>query len=1053
MSVTRSASSTGERPEAMRVWLLGGFKVSVGLRTVDQRSWRLKKAATTVKLLALSPGHRIHREQVMEALWPHLGRRAASNNLRRTLHAARRALDPTARSLYLTSENEQLVLCPNGNLWVDMQVFEEAASTARRSRDPAAYRAAIDLYSGDLLPEERYEAWTEGRREELRQLYLALLVELAGLYEERTEYGAAIETLLGATAKEPTLEEAHAALMRLHALSGRPEQALSQYERLTHILSRELGTQPGDTTMRVREEILDGRLLLSRPTSPPQEEPPDPGKHNLPAARTTFVGRERAMVEVKRMLAMTRLLTLMGTGGSGKSRLALEVATDLVSAYPDGVRLVELAPLSEPSLVTQVVCGTLGVREQPNRPLADVLIEVLRGKEMLLVLDNCEHLVDAVASLVDTLLATCPKLRVLATSREALNVQGESRWTVPALSLPDPHRSRTVRELEGSESVRLFVERASQRDPAFALDSGNVQAVAEVCRRLDGIPLALELAAARVRVLTVDEIASRLENSLTLLTDGGRTALPRQRTLRGTLDWSYELLSEVEKKLFGRLSIFAGGWTLEAGELVGAGDGIDRDEVLDLLSKLVDKSLVVFELDAGSAPRYRMLEPVRQYAQEKLEELGDAAAVRHWHAEWYLAFAMEAEDVLIGPHSLGWLDRLETEHDNLRAALANFIERGDAARGLRLAGALGEFWRIRGHLREGLRWLEAALATDEKSAMPARVKVLTHAGWIAWELVDFERSAAFSKESLALSRKLGDTNGAAFALYNLGMVAIYDHMRADEAWALFEESLALRRELGDKTGTGRALQKMGLISVVRHDFGLAEKLHEESLGLAHNTDDKVGATLALWLGGLASLGLHDYQSAWERCTEGLILARQGGYTHAIALMMHALAALAGVQGQPVRSARLWGAAESTLDGLGFSLGPAERSHYAPYVAAARARLDEKAWEAAWAEGKAMPPEDAIDYALSGEERPLTTTVEPGKALPERQTAALTRREHEVAMLVARGLPTNRQIAAELFISQRTAETHMRNILKKLELGSRAELAAWATERALFDERE
>src|SRR5829696_6984575 len=594
MSGPRHGSVGGEA-EAVRIWLLGGFGVSIGSRSIQKGSWRLRNAAALVKLLSLAPGHRMHREQVMDLLWPDLGKKAASNNLRQTLHAARGTLDPTAASRYLASEDEALVLCPGDSPWVDIEVFEEATLTARRSRDPAAYRAAIDLYAGDLLPEDRYEAWAEGRREELRQLYLALLIELAGLYEERDEHPLAIEALRKATAKEPTFEEAHLGLMRLHALSGQPERALAQYERLRDALVRGLGTQPGAITHRLRDEIAAGRLAPTPPAGDRlAEEPSSAGRHNLPASRTSFVGREREMVEVKRTLSMTRLLTLTGAGGSGKTRLALEVGRDIVGVYPDGVWLVELAPLSEPELVAQEVAGTLEVPERPGEPLTDTLVDALGDKGLLLVLDNCEHLVEAAAQLVDALLDSCPRLRVLATSREPLDIRGEALWQVPPLSLPATTDGESrVEGLTRYEAVRLFVDRARLRLPDFGLTQENAGVVARVCRKLDGIPLAIELATARMGALAVEQVAQRLEGSLGLLTGGSRTAEPRQQTLRATLDWSYDLLSEVEQALFRRLSVSAGGWTLEAAEAACSGGVIEQEVVLDLLGGLVDKSLVV----------------------------------------------------------------------------------------------------------------------------------------------------------------------------------------------------------------------------------------------------------------------------------------------------------------------------------------------------------------------------------------------------------------------------------------------------------------------------
>jgi predicted ATPase/DNA-binding SARP family transcriptional activator/DNA-binding CsgD family transcriptional regulator len=1041
----------GRKPETVRVKLLGGFRISVGSRTIGEDGWRLRKARSLIKLLALAPGHRMHREQIMEWLWPDLDPKAAANNLHYALHVARRVLEPASAtsSCQLQFHGNRLALCPDGSLWIDVEAFEAAAATARRTREPTAYQTALNLYAGDLLPGDRYENWAEDRRRELREAVLSLLVELATLHEEREEFELAIEALRRAIAVEPVREEAHAGLMRLHALSGRHAEALRQYEQLRELLSQELCTEPSTASRRLREEILEGWFPPS--PSPARsttengrsaEGPPGITRHNLPADRSSFVGREREVLEAKRELAMTRLLTLIGTGGCGKTRLAVAVAKDLVSAYPDGAWLVKLAPLSEPELVPQAVAEALSVREQPGRPLDATLADHLRTKEMLLILDNCEHLVEAAADLEDGLLDACPRLRVLATSREAMRIPGEVVWRVPSLSAPDPEDPASAEELGCYEAVRLFLERARSRRPGFELTEENAGTVAEICRRLDGIPLAIELAAARVGVLSVEQIAARLDDSLGLLRSGGRTSELRHQTLRGTLDWSYALLNPAEKNLFCKLSVFAGGWTLEAVDAVEAGNGIGDGEVLDLLSGLVDKSLVVTETPqgAGDALRYSMLSPVRQYGREQLEESGDAETARGRHALWCLAFAEEAEPQLVGAEQAGWLERLETEHDNLRAALGWFLERGEAEQGLRLTGALGEFWRVRGHLREGLRWLEEALASGGDTS-PARAKALVHAGWIAWERVDFERSRAFSEEALAASRGLGYKEGAAAALYNLGMIAIYDQIRPREAWTLFEESLALRRELGDTVGAGRTLQRIGLIAVVGQDFERAAALYEESLGLARESGDRLGLVLALWLGALTALGRGDHRRVKALCEEGLDLARQLRNTHALVLITHVLAASAGSHGRPVRSARLWGAAESLLDTLGLTLGPAEHHHYGPYLAAARAQLGPKAWEAAWAQGRAMPLEEVVEYALTEEEQAPTTIPASEEPSTGREPVALTRREREIAVQVARGL-TNRQIATELVISEHTVATHIGKILKKLRLHSRAQIAVW-----------
>jgi predicted ATPase/DNA-binding SARP family transcriptional activator len=560
-------------PEMLRVWLLGDFRVSVGSRLIEEGQWRLRKAAGLIKLLSLEPGNRMHRERVMDLLWPNLEAEAATNNLHRTLHATRHVLEPqvpAADSCYLRFRAEQLELCPEGALWVDAKAFEEAAATARRARDPAAYRAAVDLYAGELLPGDRYEAWAEDRRQDLRLTYLSLLLEMTRLHEEREDYEPAIEALGRVVAEEPAHEGAHTGLVRLYALGGRRDEALKQYERFREDLRRKFAREPNAASRRLHEEILADRFPPTHPSGErPTEDADGDRRHNLPVAQSSFVGRERELVEVKRALAMTRLLTLTGAGGCGKTRLALEVAGDLVGAYPDGVWLVELAPLSDPALVSNAVAAALGVRERPDLPLTAALVDSIGSKQMLLVLDNCEHLIDACARLVDTLLRSCKHLRVLATSREALGVAGEANWLVPSLTVPDAGHLPAAQSPAQYEAVRLFVDRARSRLPAFVLTPENAPAVVKVCRRLDGIPLAIELATARMTALTVEQIAGRLEDSLGLLTTGSRTAAPRQRTLKATLAWSYELLSEPERKLFGRLSVFAGGWTLEAAKAVG----------------------------------------------------------------------------------------------------------------------------------------------------------------------------------------------------------------------------------------------------------------------------------------------------------------------------------------------------------------------------------------------------------------------------------------------------------------------------------------------------
>jgi predicted ATPase/DNA-binding SARP family transcriptional activator/DNA-binding CsgD family transcriptional regulator len=1095
--VEHKPSDTKE-PEVIRIGLLGGFRVSVGSRAIEEGAWRLRKAASLVKLLALAPGHRLHRERVMDLLWPELGAKAASNNLRQVLHVVRRTFEqvPSTAHSYLELQGDQLLLCPGGQLWVDVDAFEGTAATARRSREAAAYRAAIDLYAGELLPGDRYEEWTEGRREELRQLYLALLTELAGLYEEREEYERGIEALRRVLSEEPAREGTHISLMRLYVLSGQRQEAILQYERLRTSLTRELDAEPGAESRRLYEEIRAGGSLAAASADDPSKRAVDPAPHNLPVPLTSFVGREREMVEARRLLSMTRLLTLAGAGGSGKTRLALEIARDLAGLYPDGVWFVELSPLSEPGLVAQEVAGALEVQERPGQPLTGTLVDGLRDREMLLVLDNCEHLIDAASRLADELLYSCPRLRVLATSRETLGIQGEVVWQVRPLSLPETDGGASIESLMRYEAVRLFVDRARLRLPDFGLTEANAGAVSRVCRKLDGIPLAIELATARMGALVVDQVAQRLEGSLDVLSAGSRTAEPRQQTLRATIDWSHELLSEPERALFRRLSIFAGGWTLEAAEAVCSGEGIDEGDVLDLLGGLVDKSLVVVGAPTGIAARYRMLEPIRQYAREKLEESRETDEVRGRHAAFFLALSEEAEPELSGSQQRTWVERLEGEHDNLREALSWVLEREEADPAQRFGGALWRFWFSQGYLSEGRRWMEQILTRGEPSPTPARVKALEGLGWLAQSQGDPGLVRATFEEMLGLSRRLGDKGNVATALNSLGGQAMLrgDHGLArvlleenlsvlqeleDErnaatplkrfhvlyllaflalneeddparATALWEESLALARQVGDSYRIGTTLSNMGYSALLQGDNELAKALCEETLTFAHELGsagvELVPETLVNL--GLAALGLGDHERAGAYFEEAMTLSQSMGKKPTIINILEGMASLAGTRGEATRAARLWGAAEAAREVTAITLPPGDRRLHEPYLAAARSRQGDAAWEEMLIEGRAMSLDQAAGYALSKERADPATMPDPRKQQAGEPTDDLTRREREVAVLVAGGL-TNRQVSTRLGISERTAGNHVARILRKLNLRSRAQIATWASEHRLL----
>jgi predicted ATPase/DNA-binding winged helix-turn-helix (wHTH) protein len=687
-------------------------------------------------------------------------------------------------------------------------------------------------------------------------------------------------------------------------------------------------------------------------------------KYNLPQQLTRFIGREKEIAEVRTLLDKTRLLTLTGSGGCGKTRLSLQVAAGLLKSYADGVWLVELAAVTDPHLVPQTVATGLGLKEELNRSLTQTLTVHLKSKHLLLLLDNAEHLLAACAQLAEVVLTQCAQVTMLVTSREALGIAGELTYRVPPLSMPDPKRDATPESLAKYESAQLFIERALFRMPQFAVNRENAPALAALCYRLDGIPLAIELAAARVRSMSPEELNQRLDHRFGLLTGGSRTALPRQQTLRSAIDWSYDLLNDAEQALFRRLSVFAAGWTLGAVQAFSAGPSIDEDTVLDLLTSLVEKSLVVAEERKG-ATRYWLLETMRAYARDRLRESGEEAEWQSRHLAYFVALAEEAEPQLTGADQEAWLDRLETEHDNLRSALAwSSTAGGDRAGGVRLAGALSWFWYVRGYLGEGRGWLSGSLAAAG-DGLPAasRAKALHGAGVLASEQGDYSAARALHWESLAIRRVLGDRRGIAVSLSNLGVMA---EEQSDYAAArvLRQESLALFRELGDQRGVAALLNNLGVVADEQGDYAAARALHEESLAIRRHLGDRMGIAISLNNLGLVARGQGEYAGAHELHGEALAIRCELGDRRGIAASLEGLANVAFALAKPYRAARCWGAAERLREEIGAPLPLSERARYDNQVAAGRAASnDDPAFELAWREGRAMSLEQAIVFAL------------------------------------------------------------------------------------------
>ncbi len=762
---------------------------------------------------------------------------------------------------------------------------------------------------------------------------------------------------------------------------------------------------------------------------------------NLPLQLSSLVGREREIAEVEELLGSTRLLTLTGPGGSGKTRLALAVGNELVEGFENGVWLVKLAPLSDPDLVPQAVASVLGIRETPGTALVDSLCVHLASREPLLVLDNCEHLVGACASLVETLVRSCPRLRILATSREALGVRGETLFAVPPLSLPDPRRLSAMESLGGYEAARLFVERARAVRPEFEITEQNAMAVAQICYRLDGIPLAIELAAARVKMLSAEQIASRMDESFRLLSGGGRTAMPHHRTLRATMDWSHELLGEDERTLFRKLCVFAGGFTLEAGEAVGSGGSLEENEVLEVLSQLADKSLVLVMEQDGEI-RYRLLEMVRQYGRDLLWESGEEEATRERHATWCLAFAEEAERGLSGPDQAWWLTRLETELDNLRIALQWSLEENAVAElGLRLAASLWSFWLMRGYLSEGRKWLESGISRSSPTTTLA--KALNVVGSLALSQGKYGEAIVSLERSVDLYRELEDSEGLASSLANLGFAAMLGERADVPVQALLEEAMRLRPELRDPSTVATVLAFAGMVTGTQGQWNRAAALYEEGLALYREVGEPGGILSCLQPLGIIALIQADYQAAAPLLRESLHLACEVDYKVIIQYSFFGLGAVASGQGHPTRAARLWAATEVMNETYGTTLSPmvSALTNHEDRLSAVRAQLGEEEFAAGWSEGRAMPPEQAIEYAL---ERPTTPRTDAPPAYP----LGLSAREVEVIALLAKGM-TNARIAKELYISPRTVNAHLRSIYHKLGFSTRAEATRFASEYGLL----
>ena len=939
------ALTAGTKPGKLTFSLLGPLEVAAA---GDPLPLRGRRERALLAYLLLHVNEVVSRDRLVDFLWGERPPETAANALQVAVHGLRRLLGPDR--IETRGAGYRLRVEP-GEL--DLTRFRELVERAH-SQGPvdaaATLREALALWRGEPLADVAGPAFVRDEADRLKDLRLTALEARIDADLAAGRDADLVPELEELIAEEPFRERLRAQLITALYRSGRQADALAAYQAARRTLADELGIDPSPELQELERAVLRHDPSLAPPAPQPARPPT-----NLPAPATPLVGRalERAAVSALLRSGDVRLLTLTGPGGTGKTRLALAVAEDVLEQFPDGVCFVPLARLRDPALVPSAIARAVGVEERGTTPLMEVLARDLHAKRTLLVLDNFEHVSDA-ALVVSELVSAAPALKALVTSRAPLHLSGEHEYPVPPLPLPDPRRLDDAEVLATNEAVALFVARARAARPDFRLDD-DARAVADVCVALEGLPLALELAAARVKTLPVATLRERLVRRLPVLVGGPRDVDERQQTLRAAIGWSHDLLSAEEQQLFRRLSVFSGGFDLAAAQAVA-------QVGFEALDALADKSLL--RRVTSEEPRFDMLETIREYAAERLEEDGpDGESVRRRHAEHFLELAEEADRHLTGADAARWLDRLEREHDNFRAAIAFAAASRAADVELRLATALRYFWWWRGHLSEGRRWLEAALARGGHVEPSVRARALRTTAVLVSRQGEAARSKQLYGEALELFREIGDTHSAARTLAELGAAALGegDH---ETATRLFEEVIPLFREAGDERALTVTLSNLAAAASLQGDYERGRTLTEEVVSLLRERAQR--DQLAMSLHNLARVCARqgDLDEASTRLAESLEIAVELGYREVIAYCLEGAAELAAARGDAERAARLLGAGDALFEALGVAIGPEEADGYAQTVARLGAELGERQLDAVRAEGRAVLTDDALADAFS-----------------------------------------------------------------------------------------
>jgi non-specific serine/threonine protein kinase len=951
----------------LEVRLLGKFEVRRDGRTIAITS---RPAQSLFAYLILHAGTAHRREKLAGMLWPDSLEETARDNLRHALWRVRKALEAGASTRFLKADDLSIGFQATADYWLDAAALEKTDETTAVDQ----LIAALSEYHGELLP-GFYDEWVMLEREHLYSIFEHQMARLMSLLQEEKRWLDVLEwgerwIKLG---QKP--EPAYRALMSAHAAKGDMSRVAAIYERCVKSL-KEFGIEPSEQTRALYERLRSGKETFeARSATVVTEKRKEAPKTNLPVPLTSFVGREKEISEVVDLLKEKRLLTLTGSGGVGKTRLAIEASNRLVNEFEAGISWVDLVGLSDASLVPQAVARVADVREIPNQPVVEVLIDAFQAKQILFVLDNCEHLISACAELADRLLSGCQHLKILATSREPLDILGETIWPVPSLSLPDRQESLAAKTLHQFESIRLFVDRATSVQPKFSLGDQNASAVVQICNRLSGMPLAIELAAARVKMISVDEIARRLDDRFSLLTSGNRTALPRHQTLRATIDWSYDLLTEPEQILFRRLAVFAGGFKLEAAEVIAGRGELEHGEIFELLGRLVDKSLVIAEQSVlTEGTRFRLLETIRQYAHEKLEEK-EGTRIRDVHLEFFTDFVEEAEPHLELAEQGVWLDRLELEMDNIRAAIDWALASAQVTPALRLVAGLRRFWLIRNHDYEGFERMTAILGRlDALQPTSARLKALNAYFFMLWPHGRLIEAQALIDEALRLGTTLNDDWNTAFSLLWAGVSATEqaDYSRAQ---SYLEQSIERWRKIGAKSYEAITLNFLGELGMFQNDFVKAESLFRSAAPQLREAKDHV--FLAWTYRRLGQLGLkkQDLKQAEDFVRESLVHNWQIHDLRGTGASLAALAAVNIAQRKTARAVTLLAVVEAIIESTQIPPLLFDQQEYERNVSHMRSQLNSHAFGKAWSQGKRMVLEQAVDFALndsSSRSKPVMT---------------------------------------------------------------------------------